>query len=139
MIEQALCTSFKVECLKGVHDLSLGGDVLKMALYDATASLGPTTTAYTATGEISGSGYSAGGTTLTNVTPTSSDTTAMASFSTPVTWSGALTARGALIYNSTKSNKAVAVLDFGSDKTSTTTFSVALPAVTADAAIVRII
>jgi len=107
-----------------------------MALYTASADLSATTTVYTATGEVVGTGYTAGGaTTATSVSVT--DTTAFVNFSN-VVWTAALTARGALIYNSSKSNKAVAILDFGADKTSTTTFTVTMPANTSTTALIRL-
>lgn len=137
-IVQTLCTSFKQELLVGTHNFTAStGDVFKIALYTANARLSADTTVYTTTGEITGTGYVAGGVALTNVTPITSGTTAVASFGNP-SWTGALTARGALIYNSSKANKAVAVLDFGADKTSTVTFLITMPAASAEAAIVRI-
>jgi len=136
-----LCTSFKVEILKGVHNFTNGtGDTFKIALYTSSATLDATTTAYSATNEASGTGYTAGGQALTNVTPVSSGTTAYLDFS-DVTWSSAtITARGALIYNSSAAgNPAVAVLDFGADKTSTAgDFTVVFPTADASNAIVRI-
>lgn len=136
-----LCTSFKVEVLKGVHNFSAsGGDVFKIALYTSSATLDATTTAYSATNEVSGTGYTAGGNTLTNIEPTSSGTTAYLDFA-DTTWSTAtITARGALIYNSSAvGNPAVAVLDFGADKTSTAgDFTVVFPTADASNAIVRI-
>jgi hypothetical protein len=134
--EQTLTTSFKQDILLGVHDLDT--DTLKIALYLATADLGAATTVYTTTGETSGAGYTAGGNTLTGVTVLTSGTTAYVDFANP-TWDPAsFTARGALIYNASKSNKAIAVLDFGSDKTTTTTFTVQMPANTASSALIRI-
>lgn len=133
-IEQTLTTSFKQEVLQAVHDFST--DTFKMALYTASASLGAGTTAYTATGEVSGTGYSAGGEVMTGVGVQVSGTVAFVTFSN-VVWSAALVARGALIYNSSKSDKAVAVLDFGADKTSTTTFTVVMPANAATTALIR--
>lgn len=136
-----LCTSFKEEVLKGVHNFTNAtGDTFKIALYTSAATLDATTTAYSATNEVSGTGYTAGGNTLTNVTPTTSGTTAYLDFD-DTTWSSAtITARGALIYNSTASgNPAVAVLDFGADKTSTAgDFTVVFPTAGASTAIVRI-
>src|SRR5512137_2959510 len=113
--DQTLTTSFKRDILLGVHDLET--DTIKMALYLATADLGAATTIYTTTGETSGTGYSAGGKTLTGVTVLTSGTTAYVDFADPSWDPAAFTARGALIYNASKSNKAIAVLDFGSDKT----------------------
>ena len=137
-ITQAMCTSFKVDLLDGEHDF--GADTFKIALYTSSATLDASTTAYSVTNETSGTGYSAGGNTLTvSTTPTSSGTTAYISFSN-TTWSTAsITARGALIYNSTNANKAVAVLDFGSDKTSTAgDFTIQFPTADASNAIIRI-
>jgi hypothetical protein len=134
--EQTLTTSFKQDILLGVHDLET--DTIKMALYLATADLGAATTVYTTSGETSGTGYTAGGETLTGVTVLTSGTTAYVDFADP-SWDPAdFTARGALIYNASKSNKAIAVLDFGSDKTATTTFTVQMPANTATSALIRI-
>ena len=134
--DQTLTTSFKQDILLGVHDLDT--DTLKMALYLATADLGAATTVYTTTGETSGTGYTAGGNTLTGVTVLTSGTTAYVDFADP-TWNPAsFTARGALIYNASKGNKAIAVLDFGSDKTATTSFTVQMPANTATSALIRI-
>lgn len=136
-----LCTSFKVELLKGVHNFSAsGGDVFKIALYDNNASFTAATTAYTVTNEVSGAGYTAGGLALTNIEPTSTGTTAFVDFA-DITWvSSTITARGALIYNSTAAgNPAVAVLDFGADKSSDTgDFTVVFPVGDATNAIVRI-
>jgi len=137
-ITQAMCTSFKVDLLDAEHDF--GVDTFKIALYTSSASLDATTTAYTASNEAVGTGYVAGGNTLTvSTTPTSSGTTAYISFSN-TTWSTAtITARGALIYNSSNANKAVAVLDFGGDKTSTAgDFTIQFPAADASNAIIRI-
>jgi hypothetical protein len=139
-ITQALASSFKQEVLVGTHNFTVTtGDVFKIALYTSSATLSAATTAYSATNEVSGTGYTAGGATLTNVTPVLSGTTAICDFA-DVTWSTAtITARGALIYNSSKSNKAVLVLDFGSDKTSTAgDFTIVFPAADASNAIVRI-
>lgn len=134
--DQTLTTSFKQDILLGVHDLET--DTIKMALYLATADLGAATTVYTTTGETSGTGYTAGGKTLTGVTVLTSGTTAYVDFADPSWDPAAFTARGALIYNASKSNKAIAVLDFGSDKTATTVFTVQMPANTATSALIRI-
>jgi len=131
---QTQTTSFKTECWQAIHDLTT--DTIKMALYTNLASLDESTTVYTTDEEIVGTGYTAGGQTLTGALISSSGYTAYATFDNP-SWSGALTARYALIYNSSKSNKSIAVLDFGADKTSTTTFTVTLPANTATAALLR--
>lgn len=135
-INQTTCTSFKVELLNGVHDFS--SDTFKIALYGAAGNIGADTTVYSTTNEVSASGYTAGGNTLTvSTAPTSSSTIAYISFAN-TSWSSALTARGALIYNSSKSDKAVAVVDFGADKTSVNTFTVTFPPADATSAIVRI-
>jgi hypothetical protein len=137
MITQALCSSFKQQILLGEHDLDT--DVIKIALYTSAATLSAATTAYTTSDEVVGTGYTAGGNTLTGATVSLTGTTAFVDF-TDTTWTTAtITARGALIYNSSKSNKAVAVLDFGSDKTSTAgSFTVQFPANDSSSAIVRI-
>jgi len=139
-ITQAMCTSFKVELLTGTHDFTnSSGDTFKLALYTSSASLDASTTAYSATNETSGTGYSAGGGTLTNVTPTSSGTTAFTDFADLTFSSASITARGCLIYNDTDSDKAVAVLDFGGDKTSTNgDFTIQFPTADASNAIIRI-
>jgi len=145
-ITQAMCTSFKVELLNGIHAFgttvvrgATTADTFYLALYTSSATLDATTTAYTASNETSGTGYVAGGQALTTVAPTSSGTTAFLDFNDE-TWSTAtITARGALVYNSTQSNKAVAVLDFGGDKTSTAgDFTVVFPTADASNAIIRI-
>ena len=139
-ITQAMCTSFKVELLTGTHDFTNStGDTFKLALYTSSASLDASTTAYTVSNEASGTGYSAGGGTLTNVTPTSSGTTAFTDFADLTFSSATITARGCLIYNDTDSDKAVAVLDFGGDKTSTNgDFTIQFPTADASNAIIRI-
>ena len=139
-ITQAMCTSFKVELLTGTHNFTnTSGDTFKLALYTSSATLGASTTAYTVSNEASGTGYSAGGGTLTNVTPTSSGTTAFTDFADLTFSSATITARGCLIYNDTDSDKAVAVLDFGGDKTSTNgDFTIQFPAADASNAIIRI-
>ena len=136
-ITQAMTTSFKKELMEGVHNFTT--HTFKIALYTSSATLDATTTAYSATNEVSGTNYTAGGNTLTNVTPTTSGTTAFTDFA-DTTWSTAsITARGALIYNSTDSNKAVVVLDFGADKTSTAgDFTIQFPTADASNAIIRI-
>jgi hypothetical protein len=140
-----MCTSFKDELLEGVHDFrSSGGDTFKLALYTNSASFTAATTAYTATNEVANSGtYAAGGGTLTNVSPTTSGTTAFTDFADLSFTSATITARGALIYNTTPAhtytNPTVAVLDFGADKTSTTgTFTIQFPTADASNAIIRI-
>jgi hypothetical protein len=140
-ITQAMCTSFKQELLDGEMDFSSDtSQVFKIALYTSSATLGATTTAYSVTDEVSGTGYSAGGNTLTVVAPTTSGTTAFLDFN-DTTWATAtITARGALIYHADGSgNPAVAVLDFGSDKTSTAgDFTIQFPTADASDAIIRI-
>jgi hypothetical protein len=140
-ITQAMATSFKVQILGGDFDFSSGtAQTFKIALFTSAATLGATTTAYSTTNEASGTGYSAGGNTLTiSQVPTSSGTTAFLDFA-DTTWSSAtITARGALIYKSGGGNPAVAVLDFGSDKTSTNgDFTIVFPAADASNAIIRI-
>ena len=136
-ITQAMTTSFKLEILDGVHDLNT--DVIKIALYTSAAVLGATTTAYTTSNETTGTAYVAGGNTLAGATITTSGTTAFATFNTS-TWSAAsFVAGGALIYNSSKANRAIAVLDFGGDQTvSNGEFAVIFPAANATDAIIRI-
>tara|TARA_Y100001973_G_C5153750_1_gene309567 strand:+ start:873 stop:1301 length:429 start_codon:yes stop_codon:yes gene_type:complete len=139
-ITQAMCTSFKVELLTATHNFTnSSGHTFKLALFTNAATLGAGTTAYSTSNEASGTGYSAGGNTLTNVTPTSGGTTAFTDFADTSFTSSTITARGALIYNSSQSDKAVVVLDFGSDKSSTSgTFSVIFPTPDASNAIIRI-
>ena len=138
-ITTAVCTSFKQELLTGTHNFSNGGDTFKVALYTSSASLDASTTAYTTSNEVSGTGYSAGGATLTNVTPTTSGTTAYVDFADVTFSSSTITARGCLIYNSSDSNKAVAVFDFGSDQASSSSnFTITFPTASASDAIVRI-
>jgi len=135
-IIQTQTTSFKAELYQGIHDLTT--DVIKIALYTAVADLNETTTAYSVgtPGQVVAAGYTAGGSILTPITVSSSGYTAYVGFPN-VSWTAALTARCALIYNSSKGNKSIAVLDFGSDKTSTTTFTITMPANTATAALIR--
>ena len=153
-ITTAMATSFKSELLQGIHNFHNGsgggtttttgtGNTFKIALYTSSATMSASTTAYATTNEVSGTGYTAGGNTLTNVDPTTSGTTALTDFA-DTTWSSStITARGALIYNSSttagSANRAVAVLDFGADKTSTSgDFTVQFPAADASNAIIRI-
>ena len=137
-----MCTSFKQELLVGTHNFTAStGDTFKLALYTNSASFTAATTAYTATNEVANSGsYAAGGGSLVNVTPTTSGTTAFADFDDLAFTSATITARGALIYNSSAAgDPTVAVLDFGSDKTSTTgTFTIQFPTADASNAIIRI-
>ena len=134
-IQQGMCSSFKQESWLGIHDLDT--DVLKMALYTAAADLSQATPAYTPTGEISGTGYISGGIPLTGVQVLLSGTTAYVVFDNPVWPNASFVCRGALIYNSSEANRAIAVLDFGADKTASGTFTVQLPAATAAAALLR--
>lgn len=139
-ITTAMCTSFKKEVLEALHDFNAtSGSVFKIALYTSAASLDASTTVYSTSNEVVGTGYTAGGVTLTNIDPTTSGTTAFADFA-DATWASAtITAAGALIYNSSQSNKAVAVLSFGGDKTSTNgDFVIQFPAADASNAIIRI-
>ena len=148
-ITTAMCTSFKGELLSATHDFDAsGGNSFKLALYaiggggksSTTATLGAATTAYTTTGEVANSGsYSAGGSALTNVNPATAGTTGYTDFADLSFTTATITARGALIYNDTNSDKAVCALDFGGDKASTAgTFTVAFPAAGARTAIIRI-
>jgi len=132
-----MCSSFKQQILLGEHDLDT--DTIKLALYTSAATLSAATTAYSTSDEVVGTGYTAGGNTLAGATVSLTGTTAFVDFS-DTTWTDAtITARGALIYNSSKSNKAIAVLDFGADKTSTAgSFTVQFPTNDASSAIVRI-
>lgn len=134
-ILQGLCSSFKQESWLGIHDLDT--NTLKMALYTATADLGPSTTVYTPTGEVVGTGYISGGIPLTGVQVLLSGTTAYVVFDNPVFANASFTCRGALIYNVSQGNKAIAVLDFGSDKTASGNFTIQLPAATASTALLR--
>jgi hypothetical protein len=140
-----MCTSFKQQLLEGVHDFrASGGDVFDLALYTNSASFTAATTAYTATNEVPDSGsYAAGGGALTNVNPSSSGTTAFTDFADLTFTSATITARGAMIYNTTPAhtytNPSVVILDFGSDKTSTTgDFTIVFPTANATDAIIRI-
>ena len=136
-----MCTSFKKELLEGVHNFTTGGNTFKLALYDNSASFTAATTAYTTTNEVSGSGsYTAGGGTLTKVSPTTSGTTALTDFADLSFTTATITARGALIYNDTATgDPSVVVLDFGSDKTSTSgTFTIVFPTADSSNAIIRI-
>tara|TARA_R100000781_G_C4052816_1_gene118261 strand:- start:303 stop:737 length:435 start_codon:yes stop_codon:yes gene_type:complete len=141
-ITQAMCNSFKQELLEGIHNFkNSGGDTFKLALFTSSASLDSTTTAYSSSNEVGNSGtYSAGGGSLTRVDPSlKSTSTATTDFSDISFTSATITARGALIYNSSDSNKAVCVLDFGSDKSSSSgTFQVVFPTNDASNAIIRI-
>jgi hypothetical protein len=133
-IVQTQTTSFKRELYEAVHDLVT--DTIKIALFTADANLNAETTVYTANNEASGGNYVAGGSVLSPVTVSSSGNIAYVDFPN-VSWTGAITARCALIYNSSKGNKSIAVLDFGSDKTSTTSFVITMPENTATQALIR--
>ena len=136
-ILQGMCSSFKQESWLGIHDLDT--DTLKLALYTAAADLSQATTAYNVAtaGQVTGTGYNPGGIPLVNVQVLLSGTTAYVTFNNPV-WSGAsFVCRGGLIYNETKANRAIAVLDFGADKTASGTFTIQLPAATAASALLR--
>lgn len=140
-ISTAMCTSFKSELMSAVHDFdNPGGNTFKIALYTSSATLGASTTAYSATNEVASTGnYSAGGNTLTSVSPTTSGTTAYVDFA-DTTWANStITANGALIYNANASNAAVVVLAFGSDKSSSNgDFTIIFPTANATDAIIRI-
>jgi Flp pilus assembly secretin CpaC len=134
-IVQTQTTSFKAELYQGVHDLTT--DVIKIALYTANADLNADTTVYSSTNEVAATGtYSLGGAQLTPITVNSSGYTAYVGFPN-ISWTGAITARCALIYNSSKANKSIAVLDFGSDKSSSTTFTITMPTNGATTALIR--
>ena len=153
-ITTAMATSFKSELLQGIHNFHNGsgggtttttgtGNTFKIALFTSSATMSASTTAYATTNEVSGTGYTAGGNTLTNVDPTTSGTTALTDFADTTWSSSSITARGALIYNSSTTagtaNRAVAILDFGADKTSTSgDFTIQFPAAGASNAIIRI-
>ena len=132
-IVQTQTTSFKKELYEAIHDLST--DVLKIALYTASADLNESTTAYSSANEVTGGGYAAGGVELTGVTISSSGYTAYVNFAN-VVFGAAVTARCALIYNSSKDDRSIAVLDFGSDKTSAN-FTITMPSNTATSALIR--
>jgi hypothetical protein len=134
-IVQTQTTSFKAQLYQGIHDLTT--DVIKIALYTANANLNEDTTVYSSTNEVPNTGtYFAGGAQLTPITIGTSGYTAFVGFPN-ISWTGAITARCALIYNATQGNKSIAVLDFGSDKTSAVTFTITMPANTATAALIR--
>jgi|TARA_Y100000401_G_scaffold53383_1_gene41956 hypothetical protein len=138
-ITSAIATSFKQEILVEGHNLTNGADSIKLALYTSSATMGASTTAYSTSQEVSGTNYSAGGGTLTNVTPTTSGTTAICDFADLTFGTATVTARGCLIYNSTNSNKAICAIDFGGDKTSTAgDFTIVFPSATATGAIIRL-
>ena len=139
-ITSAIATSFKQELLVGTHNFTASsGHTFKLALYTSSASLGAGTTAYTTSNEASGTNYTAAGAALTSVTPSISGTTAVCDFADLTFGTATVTARGCLIYNDTQSDKAVAVIEFGGDKTSTAgDFTVVFPSPTATGAIIRL-
>ena len=134
MIVQTQTTSFKAEVYQAVHDLLT--DTIKIALYTSTADLNADTTVYSSANEVVASGYPPGGSPLTGVALSTSGYTVYVNWAN-ISWTAALTARCALIYNASKGNKSVAVLDFGADKTSTTTFLITMPSNTATTALIR--
>lgn len=137
---QAICNSFKQELGVGTHNFTVTtGDVFKIALYTSASTMGAATTVYAVTNEVSGPGYTAGGATLTNVTPVLSGSTVVFDFADASWTTATFTARGALIYNTSKANRAVMSLDFGSDQVvSSGTFSVVFPTADASNAILRL-
>lgn len=139
-ITSTLTSSFKKELLEGVHNFkNSGGDTFKLALYTSSATLGATTTAFTTSEEVSGTNYTSGGGTLTRVDPSIDGTTAITDFADLTFGTATVTARGCMIYNSSDSNKSVATIDFGGDKTSTAgDFTIVFPAAAASTAIIRI-
>ena len=140
-ITSAICNSFKTEILTGVHNFTASsGDTFNLALYTSSASLGASTTAYTTSNEVSGTGYTAKGNALTSVTPTLDSSTAVCDFADTSFTSASFTARGCLIFNdSHSSDAAVCAIDFGADKTVTSgTFTIQFPAAAASTAIIRI-
>jgi len=143
-ITQAMCTSFKQELLEGKHDFRTSGHTFNIALFTSSATLDASTTDYSTTNEVSGTGYSAGGQALTNVDPTTSGTTAFCDFADETFSTATITARGAMIYNTTTAGSpgttdSVVVLDFGGDKTSTAgDFTIQFPTADASNAIIRI-
>ena len=139
-ITSTLTTSFKKGLLEATHNFKAsGGNSFKLALYTSSATLGATTTSFTTTGQASGTNYTSGGAALTNVAPTSSGTTAFTDFADLTFGTATITARGCMIYNDTNSDKSVATIDFGGDKTSTAgDFTIVFPAKAAATAIIRI-
>ena len=139
-ISSAICNSFKQEILVGTHNFTASsGNTFKLALYTSSATLGAATTAFTTTGQASGTNYSSGGSNLTRVDPTSSGTTGFTDFADLTFGTATITARGCMIYNSSDSNASVATIDFGGDKTSTAgDFTIVFPAAAASTAIIRI-
>ena len=141
-ITQAICNTFKQQLFEGIHDFEIGGDTFKLALYESTATIDSGTTVYTTSGEVSSAGtnYTAGGGTLSSLGVALSTNTAFLDFNDLTFANVTLTARGCLIYNSTEANKAVAVFDFGSDKTATSgDFTVIFPPGAAATAVIRLV
>jgi hypothetical protein len=138
-ITSTLTTSFKTELLTATHNFATNGNAFKLALYTSSATLGAATTAFTTTGQASGTNYTSGGSALTKVAPTSSGTTGFTDFADLTFGTATVTARGCMIYNDTNSDKSVATIDFGGDKTSTAgDFTIVFPAAAASTAIIRI-
>jgi|TARA_R110000796_G_scaffold1555_2_gene6128 hypothetical protein len=139
-ITSAIPTSFKQELLVGTHNFTASsGNAFKIALYTSSATLGAATTAFTTTGQASGTNYTSGGATATSVTPTTSGTTAICDFADLTFGTATVTARGMMLYNDTQADKACAVVDFGGDKTSTAgDFTIVFPSPTATGAIIRL-
>ena len=138
-IKSTLTTSFKKELLTATHNFATNGNAFKLALYTSSATMGATTTAYSTSNEVSGTNYTAAGAALTKVAPTSSGTTGFTDFADLTFGTATITARGCLIYNDTNSDKSVATIDFGGDKTSTAgDFTIVFPAAAASTAIIRI-
>ena len=139
-ITSAVCSSFKQEVLVGTHNFTASsGNSFKLALYTSSATLGAATTAFTTTGQASGTNYTSGGNALTNITPVLSGTTAVCDFADLTFGTATVTARGCMIYNDTNSDKAVCAIDFGADKTSTAgDFTIVFPSPTATGAIIRL-
>ena len=138
-ITSTLTTSFKKELLQATHNFSTGGNAFKLALYTSSATMGAATTAFTTTNQASGTNYTSGGNALTKVEPTSAGTTGFTDFADLTFGTATVTARGCMIYNDTNSDKSVATIDFGGDKTSTSgDFTIVFPAAAASTAIIRI-
>jgi len=139
-ITSAVCSSFKQQVLVGTHNLTASsGNSFKLALYTSSATLGAASTAFVTTGQSSGTNYTSGGNALTNITPVLSGTTAVCDFADLTFGTATVTARGCMIYNDTNADKAVCIIDFGADKTSTAgDFTVVFPSPTATGAIIRL-
>jgi hypothetical protein len=138
-ITSTLTTSFKKELLEATHNFATNGNAFKLALYTSSATLGAATTAFTTTGQATGTNYTSGGAALTKVQPTSAGTTGFTDFADLTFGTATVTARGCMIYNDTNGDKSVAAIDFGGDKTSTAgDFTIVFPAAAASTAIIRI-